>query len=207
MLSEEEIVVEENEISNSNTLRMDQNNGNIRSNSTKAAGFINSNLQFSTSYSHKNKYFNFSVINSIKQLFSLQFVWIWGFILLALVLAVLFTVFHNDIIPPLVQFCDFIKSQGFFGGLLMTITIVISTFPPLVGYGSLLYMCGFIYGFPLGFIPAYLGGCIGGILVFLVSRKWLLDYWKPKLLANFPLYFREVEDAVEKGGLKLAILK
>lgn len=88
----------------------------------------------------------------------------------------------------------------------MVILLFLTCFPPLVGYGTLLYMFGFIYGFPLGFFPAYLGAWSGGVCCFLLARRWMGDYYRGKILRTFPK-FEAIEDAIEKGGLKVGRLE
>lgn len=81
----------------------------------------------------------------------------------------------------------------------MIILLMITSFPPLFGYGTLLTLCGFIFRFPLGVIPAYLGGLLGSTACFIVSRKWLVDYYRENYLKNIP-EFTAIEEAINKGN-------
>ncbi|TPX30916.1 hypothetical protein SmJEL517_g05633 [Synchytrium microbalum] len=87
------------------------------------------------------------------------------------------------------------------GAVILGTLVLISSFPPMFGYGTLLTLCGFTYGFPLGLIPAYIGGWAGAMLCFLAARK-LLSGYKQRIADNFS----QLQSVIDKGGLKLLIL-
>ncbi|KAJ3145120.1 hypothetical protein HDU89_007537 [Geranomyces variabilis] len=113
--------------------------------------------------------------------------------------------FHTQIFAFLNRFANAIHGLGFAGWVLMLFLQFISCFPPLVGYGTLLYLQGYIYGFPGGFIPAYVGALSGAVVCFIAARRWLDASHRARFVASFPKW-RAVEEVVEKGGLKLLVL-
>ncbi|KAJ1557700.1 Tlg2-vesicle protein, partial [Cladochytrium tenue] len=122
----------------------------------------------------------------------------------ALVLTLLY-VNRQRILGPLVDFCSKIRSLGAVGHLILTALVFLSSFPFLVGYGTLLVLSGFIFGFPSGIIPAYTGAVLGAVACFFIFRRWLGAYYRRLILKHYP-QFKAVEAAIETGGLKLMIL-
>jgi uncharacterized membrane protein YdjX (TVP38/TMEM64 family) len=86
------------------------------------------------------------------------------------------------------------------GMVILTLLIILTCIPPLFGYSTLLTLSGFIYKFPLGFIPAYFGALCGGTCAFLLGRRYKepVKDWIMKYYAN---YFEATSAAVETGGL------
>lgn len=82
--------------------------------------------------------------------------------------------------------------------------IFATCFPPLIGYGTLLYFCGFVFKFPWGFFPAFIGPFFGAAIGFPMGRKWLKTY-RDMLVRHYP-NFAYIESAVDQGGLKLLVL-
>jgi len=78
------------------------------------------------------------------------------------------------------------------------------SFPPLFGYGTALYACGFIYGCPLGMIPAYFGPLMGSMTCFYLSRKYISN-WKEMITARWEKW-NLVEKAILSKGLGVVIL-
>lgn len=85
----------------------------------------------------------------------------------------------------------------------MYLLVVSSGFPPLMGYSTLLTLCGFIFGSLWGFIPAYLGGLTGALGCFLLYRRWLGVYYRERIFAMFPKA-KLIEDAINSGGFQVS---
>ncbi|KAJ3014235.1 hypothetical protein HKX48_005275 [Thoreauomyces humboldtii] len=147
----------------------------------------------------------FASIPNVRFFFTRQWLPAWILAGLSVVGMGFFVVFRVQIVQMLTEFADTVRRMGVGGWLLMTFLQFLSCFPPLVGYGTLLYMCGFIFGFPWGWIPAFVGSWLGGVTVFLLSRRYLGPSYRAMLLSHFPK-FRHIESAVETGGLKLVTL-
>ncbi|CAG8479584.1 8303_t:CDS:2 [Paraglomus brasilianum] len=123
--------------------------------------------------------------------------------LLAIALVVLFFVFEEPIMKALAPLAETVRSSRY-GYFIMGGLIALSSFPPLPGYSALILVCGFIYGFPLGFVPAFAGAVIGAIGSFWLFRKALTGYVK-RLLAKQGK-FAALSLAVEEGGFKIIFL-
>lgn len=87
----------------------------------------------------------------------------------------------------------------------MILLIALTGFPPIFGYSTLLTLCGFIYGFPLGMVPAYIGAVAGATGCFLLGRKVFKDTARAFLMKNYPSMLHAIENAVQRGGLKVSI--
>ncbi|KAJ3106056.1 Tlg2-vesicle protein [Phlyctochytrium planicorne] len=146
-----------------------------------------------------------SVSNALGAIFASRWTALWAIALMSLIMAVLLYHYHDKILKPLMDFCDAVRKMGFTGYLIMGLLVFSACFPPLIGYGSYLVMCGFIFGFPWGFFPAYIGALIGAVLCFLGARKFLGRHYRDYFLSKYPK-LKVVEAAIEKGGLKLIVL-
>ncbi|KAI9099902.1 hypothetical protein DFS34DRAFT_513156 [Phlyctochytrium arcticum] len=162
----------------------------------------------STSSSKRRSYFLSSKAELsvfLRHLFSAQYLPIWILVALSVFGAIFFFTFHKQIVEFMTAFAKYITDKGPSGMFFMTFFLWLSCFPPLIGFGSLLYLCGFIYGFPLGFVPAYIGALSGACSSFSLARWWMGDYYRARILNWYPK-FKNIEDAVDKGGLKLTTM-
>lgn len=62
------------------------------------------------------------------------------------------------------------------GHVALTLLVFLCTLPIMIGYSISLYYCGYVYGFPHGWIPAFSGATAGSILVYLVARYFCSDF-------------------------------
>ncbi len=77
-----------------------------------------------------------------------------------------------------------------------TVLLVPATLPTLVG--------GFVFGFPLGIVPASLGSLLGAAGAFLVGRFLARD-WVKRRIERLPS-FDALDSAVRTDGLKIVFL-
>ncbi|KAF9986081.1 Tlg2-vesicle protein [Mortierella antarctica] len=75
---------------------------------------------------------------------------------------------------------------------------------PLFGYGVVSMICGYVYGIPKGFIPAFVGDVLGASAGFWLYRLALHGYIRRKFKDN--LEFQEISNAVSKNGLFILFL-
>ncbi|KAF9944928.1 Tlg2-vesicle protein [Mortierella alpina] len=75
---------------------------------------------------------------------------------------------------------------------------------PLFGYGVVSMICGYVYGIPKGFIPAFVGDVLGASAGFWLYRLSLHGYIRRKFKDN--LEFQEMSNAVSKDGLFILLL-
>ena len=62
------------------------------------------------------------------------------------------------------------------GHVLLSFLVLFCTLPIMIGYSISLYYCGYVYGFPYGWIPAFSGATAGSILVYLIARYFCADF-------------------------------
>ncbi|TIB36446.1 hypothetical protein E3P86_02506 [Wallemia ichthyophaga] len=95
-----------------------------------------------------------------------------------------------------------------FGWLILVISLVIASFPPMIGYGMLISVCGFVYGFPLGILPAGIGSLSGASSVFLISRQLQKTrLFGSKLRAlSVSTKFQAISTAITDRGIGLVVL-
>ncbi|KAF2739315.1 hypothetical protein EJ04DRAFT_540935 [Polyplosphaeria fusca] len=90
------------------------------------------------------------------------------------------------------------------GWIILWVLIFIVSFPPLIGYSSLLTVAGFVYGFPNGWFIAASATIVGSTVSFLVSRSILKSYVH-RLVAN-DKRFAALALTLKHDGLKLLVM-
>ncbi|KAF1828614.1 hypothetical protein BDW02DRAFT_537870 [Decorospora gaudefroyi] len=90
------------------------------------------------------------------------------------------------------------------GWLLLWGLIFLVSFPPLIGYSSLLTIAGFVYGFPNGWFIAATATVAGSTASFLLSRT-LLKSMVHRLIAN-DTRFAALALTFKHDGLKLLVM-
>ncbi|CAN9106010.1 unnamed protein product [Alternaria alternata] len=90
------------------------------------------------------------------------------------------------------------------GWLILWVLIFVVSFPPLIGYSSLLTIAGFVYGFPNGWFIAATATVAGSTASFLLSRT-LLKNMVHRLIAN-DTRFAALSLTLKHDGLKLLIM-
>ncbi|KAF9920821.1 Tlg2-vesicle protein [Linnemannia zychae] len=84
------------------------------------------------------------------------------------------------------------------------ICLFATSFPPLVGYSSIVTMSGYVYGFVYGFIYAFTGAMAGSIVCFYFCRRWFKGQVRKLMAQNKTL--KSVVRTVEKRGFRLLVL-
>ncbi|KAG2348347.1 Golgi apparatus membrane protein TVP38 [Suillus weaverae] len=90
-----------------------------------------------------------------------------------------------------------------YGYMLLIVAMVVISFPPFIGYGTLLNLFGFTYGMK-GFIPAAVGTLAGSAIVFVILRMTFgrrLRSWTPTNAK-----WQALEAVIRSRGLPLIIL-
>ncbi|KAF9914005.1 Tlg2-vesicle protein [Lobosporangium transversale] len=75
---------------------------------------------------------------------------------------------------------------------------------PLFGYGVVSMVCGYVFGMPKGFIPAFVGDIVGASAGFWLYRLAFRKYIYRKFNDNID--FREMSKAVSKDGIFVLFL-
>ncbi|KAI9179309.1 Tlg2-vesicle protein [Blastocladiella emersonii ATCC 22665] len=112
--------------------------------------------------------------------------------------------FYSQILAALDEFAHFARGSPVVGSLLCIMLIVASSFPPIMGYSTTLYLCGYIFGFPNGFPPAFVGAMLGACSCFYASRHFLRHH-AHRAMRRYPMA-RALRHTIEKRGLKLILL-
>ncbi|USP77128.1 hypothetical protein yc1106_04402 [Curvularia clavata] len=90
------------------------------------------------------------------------------------------------------------------GWLIIWALIFVVSFPPLIGYSSLLTIAGFVYGFPNGWFISATATVAGSTASFLLSRT-LLKSMVHRLVAN-DTRFAALSLTLKHDGLKLLVM-
>ncbi|CAG8564147.1 8502_t:CDS:2 [Ambispora gerdemannii] len=121
--------------------------------------------------------------------------------ILFITFTVLFFVFEKPILTA--PFAQQVRELQY-GYLMLTSLIIVTCFPPLPGYSSLIMLSGFIYGFPLGFAPALCGALIGSMTCFGLFRSMCKNY-TDKLVGQ-DRRFAALAVAIHHEGFKIIFL-
>jgi len=121
----------------------------------------------------------------------------------ALVLGILFLVYNERIFGVLAPWAK--KWRNIRAGwLILWGLIFVVSFPPLIGYSSLLTIAGFVYGFPNGWFIAASATIVGSTVSFILSRS-LLKEWVHRLIAK-DKRFAALALTLKHDGLKLLVM-
>jgi uncharacterized membrane protein YdjX (TVP38/TMEM64 family) len=86
---------------------------------------------------------------------------------------VLLILFKDVVSLYAVQFSKYARKHKIPGLAIMSGLHFVTSFPPIVGYGLLSYISGFIFGLGYGLIPVIVGAELGAIACFLAVRWYL----------------------------------
>ncbi|KAK9765128.1 Tlg2-vesicle protein [Basidiobolus ranarum] len=128
---------------------------------------------------------------------------LWTIAFLVMTLAIL-SRYKDTFISKLEQLSQWTRDRGLFGGVVLTLLITCTGFPPIFGLGTLTTFSGFVYGFPLGFVPAFIGAFVGGSSCFMLCRKYGHTYVRRILTSHHIM--ANITQAIEKKGFKLFLL-
>lgn len=117
--------------------------------------------------------------------------------------SILFLVYNEAIFASLLPYAK--KWRDVTAGWLVLWALIFTvSFPPLIGYSSLLTIAGFVYGFPNGWFIAASATVAGSTASFLLSRT-LLRKMVQRLLAN-DTRFAALSLTLKHDGLKLLVM-
>ncbi|KAJ4992168.1 SNARE associated Golgi protein domain-containing protein [Stagonosporopsis vannaccii] len=119
------------------------------------------------------------------------------------VLSILFLVYNEAIFSSLLPYAKRWRDVTA-GWLVLWALIFVVSFPPLIGYSSLLTIAGFVYGFPNGWFIAASATVAGSTASFLLSRT-LLRTMVTRLVEN-DKRFAALALTLKHDGLKLLVM-
>lgn len=90
-----------------------------------------------------------------------------------------------------------------YGYMLLIVVMIVVSFPPFIGHGSLLHLFGFTYGM-WGFFPAAFGTMLASVVVFATLR--MMFGKKPRMLTPTNEKWRALEAVIRSKGMPLIIL-
>ncbi|KAF9940075.1 Tlg2-vesicle protein [Modicella reniformis] len=123
--------------------------------------------------------------------------------LLVLGFFVSFFVFERQIFELLEPAVNFVRNSD--AGIAVLAAIMSATcIFPLFGYGVITMICGYVYGIPKGFIPAFIGDIVGASLCFWLYRFGFSKYFSRRFKNN--IEYKEVSKAVSKDGFYILLL-
>ncbi|GAA5826606.1 hypothetical protein JCM10212_003586 [Sporobolomyces blumeae] len=128
---------------------------------------------------------------------------LWAYVVFNSVLAIVFwSIGWEAIFAWLAHLADQIRELPY-GWLILSLIIVITSLPPLLGYGTAQTLVGFAYGVTPGFYISAASCLAGGCFAFVVLRR-SLEWFRPVL--NRQTTFQALSQAVKVKGLPLIIL-
>lgn len=125
------------------------------------------------------------------------------FIAISATCGILFLIFHSQIFQALDPLAKRWREQRG-GWAILFILIVLSAFPPLLGYSTCMTLAGLIYGFPNGWFVAASGTIVGSTLSFLTFRRFFASF--SENLVNRDRRFAAFTMTLKQDGFKLLCL-
>ncbi|KAI8062346.1 snare associated Golgi protein-domain-containing protein [Gilbertella persicaria] len=149
----------------------------------------------------------------LKQKFTIQNIktflyekrWSIGTLAFFTVLGIITYHYRREFFEALELLSHRISDMGYKGHILMASLIFLSSFPPIMGYGTYQTLSGFTYGFQTGFLISYLSALAGATACFQLSRIWL-GHDRIKRMLDKTNSIKMIVKAVEKKGFKLFVL-
>ncbi|KAF9387286.1 Tlg2-vesicle protein [Mortierella sp. AD011] len=125
------------------------------------------------------------------------------FCVIMIAFIVVFFVYEKQVFELLEPAVEYIRKSS--AGMVVLGAIMAATcIFPLFGYGAVSIICGYIYGIPMGFIPAFFGDIIGASAGFCLYRFAFSKYIFRKFGDN--IEFREMSKAVSTDGIFILFL-
>lgn len=123
--------------------------------------------------------------------------------IVCLILSIFFLIYNERIFQSLLPFAK--KWREIPGGWMILWGLIFTvSFPPLIGYSSLLTISGFVFGFPNGWFIAASATVAGSTVAFIFSRS-ILKNMVHRLVAN-DKRFAALALVLKHDGLKLLIM-
>jgi len=123
--------------------------------------------------------------------------------LISLVLTILILIYNERIFGLLAPIAKKWRSNPA-GWLILWALVFAVSFPPLIGYSTLLSLAGFVYGFPNGWPIVASATLVGSIAAFIASRSVLQGY--VSRLMDRDKRFTALALTIKHDGLKLLIM-
>ncbi|KAF9204534.1 Tlg2-vesicle protein, partial [Podila verticillata] len=122
-------------------------------------------------------------------------------ILIAFIVA--FFLFERQIFELLAPAVNFVRTSDY--GMVVIGALVFATcIFPMFGYGVVTMIAGFCFGFPNGFIPAFVGDILGATAGFWLYRLAFSGYIRRKFQDD--VEYQELTKAVDKDGFYILFL-
>ncbi|KAK3842463.1 MAG: snare associated Golgi protein-domain-containing protein [Linnemannia gamsii] len=122
---------------------------------------------------------------------------------IVLAFIIVFFVFERQVFELIEPAVSYIRTSS--AGMWVLASIMAATcIFPLLGYGVVSMICGYIYGMPKGFLPAFVGDLVGASICFWLYRLVFYNYISRKFGDN--VEFKEMSKAVNKDGLFILLL-
>lgn len=110
--------------------------------------------------------------------------------------AILAIIYHQRIINFIVSAADDIKDSGYKGILVFTLLLSLVSFPPLIGFSSLVTLIGIVYGFKGFWLVAFVSSTMS--TVSLSVFKYYFQSFSQKIIEsheNLQLFAAAIKDA------------
>ncbi|KAI8643808.1 hypothetical protein BD408DRAFT_414238 [Parasitella parasitica] len=88
-----------------------------------------------------------------------------------------------------------------YSSVLMTAIVSLTSIPPLMGFALSVTMCGYVFGFPFGLLPATLGAFSGASITFALIRILHLSDW-----IKAGKRYSAISSAIQNGGIRMVLL-
>ncbi|KAK4165693.1 hypothetical protein QBC43DRAFT_27073 [Cladorrhinum sp. PSN259] len=96
-------------------------------------------------------------------------------LLVAFTFGLVFLIYSHALFTALGPLAETIRTSSW-GWVPISGLMMITGFPPLIGYSTAVTIAGFVYGFPWGWPLAALSTIVGSTAAFMTSRGWLKGY-------------------------------
>ncbi|KAI7856716.1 hypothetical protein BDC45DRAFT_566792 [Circinella umbellata] len=98
-----------------------------------------------------------------------------------------------------------LRARPLLGSVILSILVMATSIPPLLGFTFASSLCGFVYGFPGGVIPAVIGAFLGAMLCFALIRQFNFARFI-RLSPDKQLKYQAIQEAIQESGFGMIVL-
>ncbi|KAI9253538.1 hypothetical protein BDA99DRAFT_563112 [Phascolomyces articulosus] len=130
-------------------------------------------------------------------------------LLLLVVLAIAAIAVYKVYRDPLMEFIQKVaielRAKPVIGSFILSILVMATSVPPLLGFTFASSLCGFVYGFPGGIIPAVIGAFLGSMVCFGLIRHFNFARFI-RLSPDKQLKYQAIQESIQESGFGMIVL-
>ncbi|KAI9488227.1 hypothetical protein BDB00DRAFT_877697 [Zychaea mexicana] len=126
-------------------------------------------------------------------------------VVLAIASFVVYKVYRDPVMEFVQKVAIELRAQPVLGSMALSIMVMATSVPPLLGFTFASSLCGFVYGFPGGIAPAVVGAFLGSMVCFGLIRHFNFARFI-RLSPDKQLKYQAIQEAIQESGFGMIVL-